>query len=217
MNIQWFGQSCFKIEGEKSTLVMDPFGAKYGLKLPRLAADVVTISHQHEDHNNVSAIKSTSDQPPFVISEPGEYEIKNIFIYGIPSFHDNESGKQKGENVIYRAEIDGISLAHLGDLGHLLTNGQIEKLEGVDILFIPVGGTYTINAKQATEVISQIEPRLVIPMHFQLPELKLGAKIDGVDKFCKEIGICPTERPNKFKVAKKDLPQEDLRVVILQP
>jgi len=217
MIINWFGQSCFKIQGEKATLVTDPFDKTYGLKMPRLAADIITSSHDHNDHNNTKSVKGIDEKEPFIINSPGEYEVKNTFIYGIPSFHDDKQGKERGSNIIYRIEMDGISLAHLGDLGHNLINGQIEKLEGIDILMIPVGGTYTINAKQATEIISQLEPRIVIPMHYNLPGLKLKNKIEGIDAFCKEFGACPKEEINKFKITKKDLPQDDLKVVILQP
>ncbi len=215
MIINWFGQSCFKITGEKTTIITDPFDDSLGLKTPRLAADIVTVSHDHYDHNNSKAVKGLAQDAPFIINTPGEYEVKNVFIYGIPSFHDDKQGTQRGLNIIYRLEIDGISIAHLGDLGHLLENGQIEKLEGVDILLIPVGGTFTIDGKQATQIISQLEPRLVIPMHYHLPGLKV--KIDDLTSFCKEIGVCPKEAIPKFKITKKDLPQEDLQVVILQP
>jgi len=217
MIINWFGQSCFKIQGEKSVVVTDPFDNSYGLKLPRLSADIVTISHDHHDHNNVKSVKGIGETDPFVINGLGEYEIKNVFIQGISAYHDDKEGKERGENIIYRINLDGISLAHLGDLGHNLTNGQIEKLEGVDILMIPVGGVFTINAKQATEVIAQLEPRIVIPMHYNLSGLKLSKKIDGISVFCKEFGACPTEEIDKFKISKKELPQEDLKVVILQP
>lgn len=217
MIITWFGQSCFKIQGEKSVVVTDPYDKSYGLKVPHLAADIVTSSHNHGDHNNIKAVRGTGEGDPFIIDTPGEYEVKNVFIYGVHSYHDDQEGKERGKNIIYRIEIDGISIAHLGDLDHELKNGQIEKLEGVDILMIPVGGTYTISGKEATGVISQLEPRIVIPMHYNIPGLKLKNKIDGSDKFCKEIGVCPTERINKFKVTKKDLPQEEMKVVILEP
>ena len=216
MIITWFGQSCFKIQGQNCILVTDPFDKSYGLKVPRLAADIVTVSHDHNDHNNIKAIKKIAETEPFTINDPGEYEIKNSFIYGIQSYHDNKEGQERGENIIYRIEIEGISLAHLGDLGHTLNNGQVEKLEGIDILMIPVGGVYTINAKQATEVISQLEPKIVIPMHYNIPGLKLKNKINGVNTFCKEIGVCPTEKVSKFKVSKKDLPTEKMKVIILQ-
>ncbi|MFA5021764.1 MAG: MBL fold metallo-hydrolase [Patescibacteria group bacterium] len=217
MIITWFGQSCFKLEGQNCVLVTDPFDKTLGLKLPRLATDVVTISHQHYDHNNLEGVKGLNTDQPFIIDQPGEYEVKNIFIYGINSYHDANEGKDQGKNIIYRIEIDGISLAHLGDLGHTLTDEQVEKLEGVDILMIPVGGVYTINAKKATEIISQVEPRLVIPMHYDLPELKVKNKLDNVNSFCKEIGVCPKEKINKLKITKKDLPNDNMQVVIMQP
>ena len=217
MIISWFGQSCFKIQGEKTTIVTDPFDKTYGLKVPRLAADIITVSHTHNDHNNIKAVKGITEEKPFVVQGAGEYEIKNVFIYGVVSYHDDQQGKEKGSNTIYRFEIDGVSIAHLGDLGHTLSNGQIEKLEGVDILIVPVGGTYTINSKQAVEVISQIEPRIVIPMHYNISGLKMKNKIANVTDFCKEFGACPTEEIDKLKITKKDLPQQDLKVIILKP
>ena len=217
MLIQWFGQSCFKIQGQTCTIITDPFDNSYGLKMPRLAGDVVTVSHDHHDHNNTKAVKGVNEDNPFIINGPGEYEIKNVFIQGVLSYHDGQEGKERGKNIIYRIEMEGVSLAHLGDLGHILTNGQIEKLEGIDILMIPVGGVFTINSKQATEIISQLEPRIVIPMHYDIKGLKVGKKIDGISAFCKEFGACPTEEIDKLKISKKDLPQEDLKVIILQP
>ncbi|MFA6255410.1 MAG: MBL fold metallo-hydrolase [Patescibacteria group bacterium] len=217
MIINWFGQSCFKIQGEKSIVVTDPFDKSCGLKVPRLAADIVTISHNFDDTDISSGVKGITENEPFVINGPGEYEIKQVFVYGIPSYSNNQGDKEQKKSLLYRLEIDGISLAHLGNLDHVLANGEIEKLEGVDILMIPVGGTYTINAKQATEIISQLEPRIVIPMAYDTPGLKLKHKIDDIKVFCKEFGACPREEIGKFKVTKKDLPQEDLKVIILQP
>jgi L-ascorbate metabolism protein UlaG (beta-lactamase superfamily) len=212
MIIYWFGQSCFKIEGEKSILITDPLADNYGLKMPRLSGDVVLLS-QLDDQNET--VKSVGENKPFVINGPGEYEVKNIFIYGIHGGAEKENSEKANQNIIYRLEIDGISLGFLGNLNNILSDGQIERLEGVDILTIPVGGNGVLNAKQATEVISQLEPRLVIPMYYSLPGLK--AKLDSVSGFCKEIGVCPKETLNKFKINKKDLPQQDLQVVILQP
>src|SRR3989338_6887046 len=225
MIITWFGQSCFRLQGDSSTLVTDPYDQSLGLRLPRLTADIVTVSHDHHDHNNVAAVKGVDGSPrsageagnaPFTITMPGEYEVKGTFVYGIPAFHDNKQGAERGPNIIYRIEMDGITLAHLGDLGHPLTNGEIEKLEGVDILMIPVVGFYTIDAKQATEIISQLEPRLIIPMHYQLPGLTTS-KLADVRAFCKEMGVTPNGAEPKLKVTKRDLPQEDMKVVILTP
>ena len=217
MLINWHGQSCFKIQGDKATVITDPFNNEHGLKVPRLSGDIVTSSHDHGDHSNVKAVKGMGETEPFIVDGPGEYEVKNVFIYGISSFHDDKHGTERGSNVIYRFEIDGISLAHLGDLGHILESQQLERLEGVDILMIPVGGVYTIDGKQAVKIISQVEPRIVIPMHYHIPGLKVSKKIDTLDSFCKEIGVCPPNKESKFKITKKDLPQEDLQVVLLEP
>ena len=212
MLLTWIGHSCFKIQdktgADGKTIVTDPFDKSVGLRAPSFEANIVTVSHDHYDHNNVKAIRGN----PYVIKTAGEYDIQGITVYGIESFHDENQGKDRGTNIIYRFEVDGISVSHLGDLGHVLDNKQFELLSGTDILLIPVGGKYTLNAKKAVEVISQVEPRIVIPMHYKVPGLKLD--IEGVDKFVKELGIKPTNE-EKLKINKKDLPQEDMELVIL--
>jgi L-ascorbate metabolism protein UlaG (beta-lactamase superfamily) len=224
MLLKWFGQSCFRIQAKTprgdTFIVTDPYSNKYGLKKPRLTADILTVSHEHEDHADIKSVKGTSHNPePFLIKGPGEYEVNNIFIYGIPSWHDNEQGKQRGPNTIYVFSIENMTLAHLGDLGQKeLTAEQLEYVEEVDILLIPVGGTFTLNAKEASNIISQIEPRIVIPMHYHLPGLKIGGgkKIDGVDKFIKEFGN-KKEELDKLRISKKDLPQEETKLIVLKP
>ncbi len=212
MIITWQGQACFKIQDkvgpEGVTVVTDPFHKEIGLKVLNFEADIVTVSHQHPDHNNVGALRGQ----PFVIDCAGEYDFKGVLIEGIDSFHDDKGGSERGSNIIYRFEIDDLSVAHLGDLGHILDNAQLEKLVGTDILLVPVGGKYTLDAKKAVEVISQIEPRLVIPMHYKVKDLKVN--LDPVDKFVKELGLTPTHE-EKLKIFKKDLPQEDMELVIL--
>lgn len=213
MIITWQGHSCFKMQDKISsdgvTVVTDPFGKNYGLKVPNFEADIVTSSHNHDDHNNISALRGN----PFVIDCAGEYDIKNVLVEGVHSFHDDKDGTERGSNIIFRFEIEDISIVHLGDLGQVLNSAQLEKLAGTDILLIPVGGTYTLNAKQAVEVISQIEPRIVIPMHYKTDDLKLD--IDGVDKFIKEMGITPSYE-EKLKISKRDLPSEDMELIILK-
>lgn len=212
MIITWQGHSCFKIQDkigpEGVTLVTDPFDKKIGLKVPNFEADIITVSHQHNDHNNVSALRGK----PFVIDSPGEYDRRGVLVEGIDSYHDQQSGENRGSNIIFRIEIDDISVAHLGDLGHPLDNFQLERLAGTDILLIPVGGKYTIDAEQAVSVIAQIEPRIVIPMHYKVKDLQLD--IEGVDKFVKALGITPSYE-EKLKIVKRDLPQEDMELVIL--
>ncbi len=212
MIITWLGHSCFKLQdkigADGVTLITDPYSKETGLKLPSLEADLVTVSHDHNDHNNVSAVKEN----PRVISCAGEYDVKGVFVEGIDSFHDETKGGKRGGNIIYRIEIDDISVAHLGDLAHTLDNTELEKLVGIDILLIPVGGNYTLDAKKAVEVISQIEPRIVIPMHYRHPDLKI--ELDDLEKFIKELGVVPTHE-EKLKISKKDLPAEEMELVIL--
>jgi L-ascorbate metabolism protein UlaG (beta-lactamase superfamily) len=210
MIINYFGHSCFKIEekinGENVSLT-DPFDSSVGLKVPNVEADIVSVSHSHPDHANVSALRGK----PFVVDCAGEYDIKGVIIEGIKSYHDEKKGTERGENIIFRFDIEGISLAHLGDLGDALDNKQLEKIGGIDILFIPVGGRYTLDAKKAVEAISQIEPRIVIPMHYKTEGSKID--IDGIDKFIKEIGIAPNFE-EKLKISKRDLPSEDMKLII---
>ena len=212
MHINYLGHSCIRLIGKDNggtvDVVIDPFAPEYGLKLPSVEADIVLITHQHKDHNYVKGLRGN----PFVIDTAGEYERRGVFVQGIDSYHDDKEGAERGGNIIYRLEIDDISVTHLGDLGTTLSVKQLEKLNGTDILLIPVGGKYTLDARAAVEVINQIEPRLVIPMHYQVPGLKIA--LDGIDKFIKELGLKPTYE-EKLKISKKDLPTEDMELVIL--
>ena len=213
MILTWQGHSCFKIQDKTGpdgiVVVTDPFDKSVGFKVPNFEADIVTISHDHYDHNNAKALRGD----PFIVNCAGEYDIKNVMVDGIESFHDEKKGAEHGKNIIFRIVIDDITIVHLGDLGHILDNKILEKLTGSDILLIPVGGKYTIDAKKAVEVISQIEPRIVIPMHYKTKESKISV-IDGVEKFIKEMGIEPTYE-EKLKISKKDLPQEEMELVVL--
>ncbi|MBU1778282.1 MBL fold metallo-hydrolase [Patescibacteria group bacterium] len=212
MIITWHGHSCFKIQDKIGSdgiaIVTDPFDKSIGLKVPNFEADVVTVSHDHHDHNNIKTIRGN----PFVINSPGEYGVKNIIIKGIDSFHDNKNGAERGKNVIYKITFDNITIAHLGDLGHVLDDKELEKLAGSDILLIPVGEVYTLDVSKAIEVISQIEPKIVIPMLYKISGLKVN--VNSADKFIKELGIKPTNE-DKLKINKKDLPQEDMELVVL--
>ncbi len=215
--IYWAGQSCFEIsvanaKDSTATIVIDPFDEKIGLKLPNLSADVLLVTHGHSDHNNVKGVKSE----PFVIDGPGEYEVKGVFVQGIESFHDDNQGKERGANTIYVIETEGMRFCHLGDFGQKeLTDEQVEKIGSVDILMIPVGGTYTIASSEAIKIIGQIEPKVVIPMHYALP--KLTVDLDGVDTFLKAMGKT-IEPQDKFTVKISTLPKDrDMEIVILKP
>jgi len=212
MVITWYGQSCFKIQSGEIVLFTDPFCKEIGLTPPRGQANIVTISHQHYDHNNYDSL--TGD--PLVIRRPGEYEARGVDIKGIFSFHDNKEGAERGPNTIYVIEMEGIKICHLGDLGQeKLTSEQVDEINGVDILMIPVGGTTTLSGEDAVEIINQIEPRIVIPMHYKIPGLSNG-KLDGVDAFLKEMGIGKKEVVDKLTLKKKDLPQDKTDVVVMK-
>lgn len=210
MTISWYGHSCFKItnQGGHLTIITDPFDKSIGLTPPRGNSDIVTVSHDHPDHNNVQAISGQ----PFVISGPGEYEIKGIKIIGCSSYHDKKKGEERGLNTIYLMEIDKIRVCHLGDFGQeRLTGKQLEVLGQVDILIVPVGGTYTIEAAEAVKVAEQLEPHLIIPMHYKLPGLKIN--LASLDDFLKEMGLDKRPALDKLTLKKKDLAGKEMEVV----
>ncbi|MDD5731848.1 MAG: MBL fold metallo-hydrolase [Patescibacteria group bacterium] len=213
MEIRHIGHSCFEIKNKNITIVTDPFTDDYGIKMPKLKANIVTVSHEHRDHNNVEAIASAnSEKDLFVVRNSGGYEIEGVLIEGISTFHDDKNGAIRGINNVYDIKMDGITLCHMGDLGADLSEEQIEELDGIDVLFVPVGGKYTVDAEHAAKIVNKIEPRIVIPMHYAVPGMRL--ELDSVDKFVKEIGLA-AEKLDVLKVEKKDLPQEGMRLVIL--
>jgi len=217
MQIIWHGQSCFQLifsrrKEEKITFVIDPFSTEIGLRLPKIGADVLLVTHSHNDHSNVKGISGD----PFLINGPGEYEIRGIFIQGIECFHDESQGKERGRTTTFIIEGDEMKLCHLGDFGQKeLTPDQLEKIGNVDILMIPVGGVYTISAQETSKVISQIEPKIVIPMHYHIPKLKI--KLDNLDKFLKVMGVKSTEVLNKLIIKKRDLPGDGMKIQVLKP
>lgn len=214
MDIYPLGHSSFRIKGKVATVVTDPFDpAMVGLKFPKVeSADLVTVSHGHPDHNHVALVGGT----PFVISGPGEYEVAGVTVVGYGSFHDDKKGEERGKNTIYKMTIDGIRIAHLGDLGHKLSEELVDKLGDVDILLLPVGGFYTVDAATAVEVVSQIEPLVVIPMHYKREGMGKGfEEVEGVDKFLKLMGAEGVEKLNKYTVSRDRLP-ENTTVVVLE-
>lgn len=211
MVITWYGQSCFKIQSGETVIFSDPFDKEIGLTPPRGQANIVTVSHQHHDHNNIGSLS----EEPLIIDGPGEYEIKGVNIKGILSYHDDEEGKKLGTNTIYIIEAEGIKICHLGDLGQKkLTDEQLEKIDEIDILMTPVGGTWTIDGERAVDIINQIEPRLVIPMHYKIPGLNI--KLENVEAFLKEMGASKKVAQDKLTIKKKDLPPEETEVVVMK-
>jgi L-ascorbate metabolism protein UlaG (beta-lactamase superfamily) len=215
MRIVWYGQSCFKImaktnNGDKITIITDPFDKSLRLTPPRCSAEIVSISHDHYDHNNVKTISGE----PFIIERPGEYDVRGVFIEGINSFHDSSKGEERGISTIYAINVEGLRICHLGDIGQKeLSSNQIDKIGDIDILMIPVGGIFTIDASEAVKIINQIEPSIVIPMHYKLPKIK--EKLNTVDKFLEEIGE-KKETLEELVIQKKDLTNQEMRVVVMK-
>ncbi len=202
MEITWYGQSCFRLRDRLATVITDPYDKGIGYTLPRVRADIVTVSHDHPDHNYVKGIKGQSK----IIVGPGEYEVGGVFITGIPTFHDRKKGASRGRNTVFLFDFEGLTVCHLGDLGHVPTQSQVEALSDIDVLLIPVGAVSTINAAQAAEVISLLEPRLVIPMHYKTKALEV--KLDSVSRFLKEMGLSKLATQESLKVTKSSLPDE---------
>ncbi|OGF64276.1 hypothetical protein A2661_00850 [Candidatus Giovannonibacteria bacterium RIFCSPHIGHO2_01_FULL_45_24] len=214
MVITYYGLSCFKIQSGDTVLAVDPFSKESGLTPPRFGADVVLISHGHDNHNNVDTL-TAKGADIFKITGPGEYEFKGIVVRGIESFHDSKNGKQKGKNTIYIIEWEGMKLAHLGDYGEEALRSEVQEALGTpDIMFLPVGGGDTIDGEAAAKLVNEIEPRVIIPMHYKISGLK--AKPDGIEVFMKEMGE-KAEPEEKFTIKKSGLPAaEESKIVILK-
>ncbi len=215
MNIQYYGHSCFKITtkpaGRATTDVViffDPFDKSIGLRPPQGQADIIFISHNHPDHNNAQALKGS----PVIIDTPGEYAIKGINATGIETFHDNVEGTKLGKNTAFILESEDIKICHLGDLGAILSPKQMEEME-VDILFIPIGGKYTLDGEKAAELVRKIEPKIVIPMHYKINGSNLNT--DDEKKFCSEMGNCPKEKVSKINIKEKDLEGKNMEVILM--
>lgn len=213
MVIQWLGQACFKIQSGDLTVVIDPFSKEIGLTPPRFRSDLVLVTHDHYDHSNTESL--TGD--PLIIKGPGEYEYRGVYVHGIETYHDTAQGKERGMNTVYKVEIENMRVAHLGDFGEKeMRSETLDALGDVDILLIPVGGKYTIDAETAAKIVKQIEPRFVIPMHYKIPGLKIN--LDGVENFLKEIGAAKTAAEDRLTIKKKDIGEnEKTEVRVLKP
>lgn len=213
MDIYYLGHASFLIKGKNASVITDPFPSSIGIKFPKVSADIVTVSHQHDDHNNVSAIEGVK----LVIDGPGEYESQGVSIIGIGAYHDDKKGQLRGRNNIYVIEIDGLRLGHFGDIGHKLNEKILGDIGDLDAAMIPVGGEYTIDAEIASEMARSIGARVTIPMHYQVSGLKqdVFGKLVGVDEFIKKVGL-PVENDKKITL-RADLESEDQSVVVLSP
>lgn len=211
MEIIWLGHSCFLIKGKEKTIITDPCHPDLGYHLGQPEADIVTLSHLHRGHSYVEGITNEPKQ----IKMPGEYEIGGTFITGIASFHDNKKGEVRGKNVIYTIEMDGMILCHLGDLGHALDSHLVEEIGDISILFLPVGEVSTIPIDTAVEVVRQLEPAIVIPMHYKTK--KFPGSLSPVDRFLEEMRMRDVEARPKLSVTLSSLPGSTQTVVLNHP
>lgn len=208
MEIKWLGHSCFLIKGKERTIITDPYHPSLGYSLGEPKADIVTLSHFHPGHSYIEGVANNPKQ----IKSPGEYEIGGTFITGIATFHDSAKGEIRGKNTIYLIEMDGITLCHLGDLGHSLTSQVIEELGVVDVLFSPAGEISTISVDTAVETIKQLNPHIVIPMHYKTDAI--ARNLEPVDKFLDKMGIHRVEPTPKLSITQSSLPASTQVVVL---
>jgi L-ascorbate metabolism protein UlaG (beta-lactamase superfamily) len=183
LDISWLGHSCFRIKGKEATIVTDPYDSSVGYTPGKINADIVTISHGHPGHSYLGNLEDGYR----VINGPGEYELKGVFVTGIQTYHDQSEGQERGKNTLYIFEVDGITLCHLGDLGHSLSSSVIESIGNVTVLFVPVGGVSTIDSIIASELVRAISPKIIVPMHYKTDVI--NRPLDSVDVFLKKMGI----------------------------
>ena len=208
MEITWLGHSCFLLRGKEKTIITDPCHPNLGYRLGEPEADIVTLSHFHPGHSYIEGVANEPKQ----IKSPGEYEIGGTFITGICTFHDDKKGELKGKNTIYVIEMDGITLCHLGDLGHPLGPNSVEELGDVDILFLPVGEVSTIPIDTAVEIVRQLEPPIVIPMHYKTEAFT--GNLSLVDKFLDKMRIREPEAKPKLSITSSSLPTTTQTIVL---
>lgn len=212
MEITYFGHSSFRLRGKTATVVTDPYGEAAGKFPKEVEADIATVSHGHDDHNATKLLSSS-----FIVDGAGEYEVKGVSVIGVHTWHDDKNGIERGANTIYVIEMDGLRIAHLGDLGHKLNEDQLEEMGPIDVAMVPVGGVYTIDPKRAVEVVRQVDPWVVVPMHYQQAGLdpQTFGKLVGVEEFLKEMGKSGIEPTAKLVISTDRLPSE-LQVVVLE-
>ena len=211
MEITWYGQTCFRLsERGLATVVTDPYPPDVGLSFPRPRADVVTVSYDESQCRHTSGVRG-----PFKIFDgPGEYEVGGVFITGIATFADGKRGASRGLNTVFTFDFGGLTVCHLGRLGHVPTQSQVENLGTVEILLVPVGSGGSLSPARASEVISLFEPSLVVPMYYKIQGLK--ANLGTLSRFMKEMGLEKVESQEMLKVSRANL-AEETRVIVLEP
>jgi L-ascorbate metabolism protein UlaG (beta-lactamase superfamily) len=207
MKILWLGQSSFHVTTAQGVAIRtDPYDSSLGFRLSPLRADVVTVSHEHFDHGAIDTVAGD----PFVVRGTGEHTVRGISFFGLRSYHDARQGLERGENIIFLFAADGVRVCHLGDLGHLLSEPQVQAIGRVDVLLVPVGGTYTLDAGGAAAVMGQLQPRITIPMHYGINGLAIP--LDGLAKFLR--GKTNVRTHASLEVTGDSLPPEPLIVVL---
>lgn len=208
MDITWLGHSCFRIRGKEATIVTDPCPPSTGYNIGKVTADIVTISHDHENYTYLKAISGK----PTIIDQPGEYEISEAFITAVTTYQDASKGAERGKNLSFIIEMEGLRVCHLGNIGHTPTAEQAEEMTGVDVLLIPVGGGDTIDGATAAEVVSLLEARIVVPMHYKTDALKDG--LEPPDRFLKELGVSAGEPQPKLTITYNTVPSETKAILL---
>lgn len=210
MKIQCLGHSSFYVKGKNGSVVFDPFDPKdVGIRFPKVDADVVTVSHQHPDHNNSAGV---GGEDKIVFDFPGEYEHKGIRVFGYQTFHDATNGSERGENIVFKVLLEGITITHCGDLGHLPNEELVEALKDTDVLMVPVGGFYTIGPKEAAKLVELIKPEIIIPMHYNDPRLnqEVFKEVQPVKEFLSLMGLESLAPVDKLEVKSDSLPEKEV-------
>lgn len=210
MDISWYGHSCFRLmERGVASIVADPFDESIGYEPPRVRADIVTVSHEAPGHSTIGELKGVSH----VLSRPGEYEIGGVFITGVATFDPKADPEYLRRNIVFVYDFGEFTVCHLGDLDYIPGQSQIESLGPIDVLLVPVGGGGALNSAQAGEVISLIEPSMVVPMHYQTPSSRL--ELDPLDRFLKEMGVTAVEEMDYLRIRSHSSLPEETQVVVL--
>jgi L-ascorbate metabolism protein UlaG (beta-lactamase superfamily) len=210
-DIEWLGHSCFAVRGKTKTLVFDPFKG-IGLPEPKAKADIVLCSHGHQDHNNTKPV--SHEGSTIMEAFTGTRQIDDISIKGVLAYHDDSQGSKRGRNSIYAVHFEDVAFCHLGDLGHELTSSQVNEIGSVDVLFLPVGGFFTIGPKEARKVMESLNPKVAVPMHYRAPGMSIMFRaLKKVEDFTRpEDNVRKLEGPT-FTVTKAQLPEK--RVIIV--
>jgi L-ascorbate metabolism protein UlaG (beta-lactamase superfamily) len=215
VRVLWHGHSCFELRGKSVTIVTDPFKV-VGIPEPKAAADIVLVSHGHRDHNNVRPVLGKDGR--VLESFVGSEEVRGVTIKGVAAFHDNSMGSRRGKNSIYTFGLDGVQFCHLGDLGHELASSTVDNLGKIDVLFVPIGGFFTIGPETATKVCDQLKPKITVPMHYRMPGLRARFSMFGffkpVDDFLKGKNNVERIKGASFDIEENELPKE-AKIIVL--